>query len=405
MAAAVTASVVGRIPIGMAGLSILLFVQGKSGSFAQAGTVSALYVLGLAMVAPFLGRIIDRTGPRVVLTLCSTLYPLALLVLVALVSHAAHPLWVAGCAFVAGAALPPITICMRTLYPRLLKDVGLLQTAYSIDSVLIETIFILGPALVALFVAVGYTGGAVVLAAACAAVGGVIFVRSPTVRGWTVHVAKVPRASFGLLRYPKLLAVFAATFLYSVTFGLFEVGVTAFAASQGVPSAAGVALALASVGSAAGALIYGSRTWPLPLPRQFLAALTLMALGVLLVAPVTNIYLFALVSLVAGAPMATVIATQSMLLSGLAPRDMLAESFTWGATCLLGGISAGTAAGGILAEHLAPPWVIVAAAGATLPLLSLCGQAFLARPSSGAKDEGGGMKAESKIKIPSRQIS
>ncbi len=71
MAAAVTASVVGRIPIGMAGLSILLFVQGKSGSFAQAGTVSALYVLGLAVVAPFLGRLIDRTGPRVVLTLCS----------------------------------------------------------------------------------------------------------------------------------------------------------------------------------------------------------------------------------------------------------------------------------------------------------------------------------------------
>jgi MFS family permease len=366
MAAAVTASVVGRIPIGMAGLAILLFVQGKSGSFAQAGTVSALYVLGLAVVAPFLGRLIDRTGPRAALALCSAVYPLALLVLVALVTQAAHPLWVAGCAFVAGAALPPITICMRTLYPRLLNDVGLLQTAYSIDSVLIETIFILGPALVALFVAVGYTGGAVMLAAACAAVGGVIFVRSPAVRGWTIHVARVPRARFALLRYPKLLAVFAATFLYSVTFGLFEVGVTAFAANQGVPSAAGVALALASVGSAAGALIYGSRTWPLPLPRQFLAALALMALGVLLVAPVTNIYLFALVSLVAGAPMATVIATQAMLLSGLAPRDMLAESFTWGATCLLGGISAGIAAGGMLAEHVAPPWVIVAAAGTTL---------------------------------------
>jgi MFS family permease len=323
-------------------------------------------VLGLAVVAPFLGRLIDRTGPRAVLTLCSTLYPLALLVLVALVSHAAHPLWVAGCAFVAGAALPPITICMRTLYPRLLNDVGLLQTAYSIDSVLIETIFVLGPALVAVFVAAGYTGGAVVLAAACAAVGGVIFVRSPTVSGWTIHAAKAPRSRFALLHYPKLLAVFAATFLYSVTFGLFEVGVTAFAAQKGVPSVAGVALALASVGSAAGALVYGSRNWRLPLPRQFLAALASMALGVLLVAPVTNIYLFALVSLLAGAPMATVIAAQSMLLSELAPRDMLAESFTWGATCLLGGISAGTAAGGILAEHVAPPWVIAAAAAATL---------------------------------------
>ncbi|HSN38650.1 MAG TPA: MFS transporter [Burkholderiales bacterium] len=366
MAAAVLASIIGRIPIGITGLAILLFVQGKSGSFAQAGAASAVYVLGLAVVAPFLGRIIDRAGPRAVLALCSAVYPLALLMLVALVSHAAHPLWVAGCAFTAGAALPPISICMRTLYPRLLHDVDLLHTAYSIDSVLVETIFILGPALIAVFVAAGHTVGAVVLAAVCAAAGGTIFLRSPAIRNWTIRTANAARGKSGLLHYPKLLVVFAATVLYSVAFGLFEVAVTAFAAKKGMPAAAGLTLALASAGSAAGALVYGSRSWPLPLPRQFLTALILMALGILLLAPLTNIHVFALAGILAGAPMATVIAVQSILVSRLAPRGMLAESFTWGATCLLGGVSSGIAAGGMLAEYVAPSWVVVAAAGATL---------------------------------------
>lgn len=365
MGTTMLASVVGRLPIGVTGLAILLFVQGRSGSFAQAGTASAFYVIGLAVVAPLLGRLIDRNGPRQILMTCSMAYPAALLGLVALVLHAAHPAWVAACALVAGAALPPVTICMRTLYPRALGDVALLQTAYSIDSALVETVFIVGPALVALFVAADHPAGAVVLAAVCGAVGGVIFLRSPAIRGWGMAQAGGRRPRLALPRYPKLLAVFAATVMYSVAFGLFEVAVTAFAAQQGAPAAAGIALALASAGSVAGALVYGSRHWSPPLPRQFLIGLGLMATGTLMLATVGNIYLFALASIVAGAPMAPVIAAQSLLVSRLAPREMLAEAFTWGSTCLLGGIGIGIAAGGLLAEHAAPSLILLASAGAT----------------------------------------
>jgi MFS family permease len=365
MGSTMLASVVGRLPIGVTGLAILLFVQGKSGSFAQAGTAGAFYVIGLAAVAPLLGRLIDRSGPRQVLMACSMAYPAALLGLVMLVLHAAHPAWVAACALVAGSVLPPVTICMRALYPRVLSDVTLLQTAYSVDSALVETVFIVGPALVALFVAADHPAGAVMLAAVCAAVGGVIFLRSPAIRGWARSQAGGRRPRLALQRYPRLLAVFAATVMYSVAFGLFEVAVTAFAAQQGAPAAAGIALALASAGSAAGALVYGSRHWSPPLPRQFLTGLGLMAAGTLLLAAVGNIYLFALASIVAGAPMAPVIAAQSLLVSRLAPREMLAEAFTWGSTCLLGGIGIGIAAGGLLAEFAAPSLILLASAGAT----------------------------------------
>jgi MFS family permease len=355
------ASMVGRIPIGMAMLAILLFVQGATGSFARAGAASALYVFGLAVLAPFVGRVIDRVGPRPVLLANAVIYPAALLLLVVLVTRQADPLWVAVCALVAGAMLPPITICVRTLLPRLVSAPGLLQTAYSVDSALIEAVFILGPAFVAAFAVFQQPAGAVIMAAACAAVGTLIFVRAPAVRSWTPAQRPVPRHILGPLTEPKLLALLAATVLYSVSFGLFEVAVPAFAARHGKPAAAGVILALASVGSAFGVLAYGSREWRLALRMQFLLALVLMAAGMLLLAAVSNMYLFALLSLFACMPMAPVIAAQSMLLSRLAPPAMLAESFTWSTTCLLGGISAGIAAGGILSEIWSPALVLGAA--------------------------------------------
>lgn len=372
---ALVASIVGRFPIGIAGLAILLFVQSRSGSFAVAGSASALYVLGLALIAPFLGRLIDRIGPRPVLLVCGMLYPAALVALTVLVLASAHGAWIGAIALIAGTSLPPVSACIRTLYPRLITDSSLLQTAYSVDSAVVELVFILGPALVAGCVATGYPEVAILLAALSAAIGTVVFARSPPVVRWTAPLVHRRRSWLGALRPRKLLVVFAATVLYSIGFGLFEVGVTAHAAGQGNPSAAGIALALASVGSCAGAVVYGSRHWRAPLARQYMMALIAMAAGLLLLAPIDNLILYSLASIVAGVPMATAIASQSLLVSRLAARERLAESFTWATTCLLGGISAGIAAGGAMAERLASYWLIVAAAGVTAAaalLVALC---------------------------------
>lgn len=58
--------------------------------------------------------------------------------------------------------------------------------------------------------------------------------------------------------------------------------------------------------------------------------------------------------------MASVIATQSQLLSRLAPEGMLAESFTWGGTALLVGISVGLQVGGWMAQSLSPLSILLA---------------------------------------------
>jgi MFS family permease len=373
--ATIVSSIAGRMPIGITGLAILLFVQGRSASFSLAGTTSALYVLGLGVVAPFLGRLIDRLGPRPVLTVCAISYPAALIALALLVLVSAPAASIYAIALVAGATLPPISACTRALYPKLLSDAALLHTAYSVDSALVEIVFIIGPALVAACVATGHPEAAVLLAALSAAIGTAVFMRAPPVKRWTAVRAGGQRDILGVLRYPKLVLVFGVTVLYSIAFGLFEVAVTAHAAAKGSPAAAGIALALASVGSGAGAVVFGARHWSAPLKQQLVLALVMMTTGIVLLVPIDNLYLYAAGCLVAGVPMATVIATQSLLISRLSPRARLAESFTWGATCLLVGVSGGIAAGGVLAETFAAYWLLATAAAsaaiATL-LAALC---------------------------------
>ncbi len=365
LGATYVASIVGRLPIGIATLAIVLFLRERSGSFSVAGTAAACYVLGLSLIAPALGRLMDRLGPAPVLSASAAIYPLALAALIALVLASAAPWWILVAAALAGAAFPPVTVCMRAMYPRLVADPALLHTAYSVDSALVETIFILGPALVALFVAFGAPAGAVALAAVCGAAGTVIFLRSPGARAWVRRDG--PHGSLlGPLRFAPLPAVFAANVLYAVAFGLYEMAVIARTAHLGSPAAAGVVLALASVGSALGVLFYGSRQWNAPVARQFLAAVGCMAVALLAVAPIERLWPFAVANVIAGVPMAPVIAVQSLLVSRLTPRAMMAESFTWSTTCLLGGISAGIALGGLMAEHTTPTVILLTAAASTL---------------------------------------
>jgi MFS family permease len=231
-----------------------------------------------------------------------------------------------------------------------------------VDSALVEAVFVLGPALVALCVAAGRPETAVLLAAATAALGTGAFMRAPPVRRWTAASLHLSRESLGVLRHSSLVILFGVTLFYAFSFGLFEVAVTAHASAKGSPAVAGVALALASLGSGAGALVYGARHWRTPLKVQFLYALAAMSAGMLLLVPIDRLYVYAAGSIIAGVPMATVIATQSLLVSRFAPRERLAESFTWSTTCLLLGISAGIAAGGILAEIVAAHWLLVFAA-------------------------------------------
>jgi hypothetical protein len=297
-------------------------------------------------------------------------YPLALLGLLATVAAGAGAAAVAACAFLAGIALPPVPTCIRALLRRMLHDASHIQAAYSLDSVLMESVFILGPGIVSLFVAAGSPALAIVFTALCGGLGAVVFARTEAVRAWRDEMQAGPPPSRPLA-IRGLAPILAVTLFFSAGFGLFEVAVAALATRAQAPAAAGLILALTSIGSAAGALVYGSRGWPLDITGQYKAALAAMAVGLLLLVPIEGLWLFALVAVVAGIPMSTVLAVQSVLIAQVAPRAALAECFTWASTSLLAGVSVGIAFGGWLLERSSPAISLLAAAGTTAAALAI----------------------------------
>ena len=362
---ALLASLIGRLPVGMTGLAVLLLVQSSSGSYVRAGAATACYIAGLATLAPVIGRLIDRQGPGQILLVCGVLNPLSLATLVVLIELSA-PAWAwLPLAAMAGGSFPPITVCMRTLLRQHLGDDPLLATAYSLESVLIEAIFIVGPMLVAFFVAVTSPSLAVLFSATCGATGAQLFLRSSALRKWKVNPhlrSNLP----GPLSAPRFVSLLAVVLCYSVAFGLVEIGVTGFAAEAGSPALAGVLLGVMSVGSAIGGLAYGSRSWHMPLARQLSLTLALMGCGILPLAFIAGVWGFASFALLGGILVAPVLTMQSMLVAKTASSDSSAEAFTWSATGLLAGIGLGFAVGGVILQSAGSATVFIAAATASL---------------------------------------
>lgn len=356
----------------------MLAVQETSGSFGLAGSVTASYIGGLAFFAPLLGRSIDRSGPRAILVACAFAYPLMLCMLVASLHFATPVPLVLAIAFGAGACYPPITVCMRAFLRQRLGEDTLLSAAYSMESILIESIFILGPMLVAFFVAGLSAQAAVLFAAACGFAGTILFVRSSALKLWRTE-PRTRASLFGPLAERGFPVLLITILCYSIAFGLVEIGIAAYAAEFGRPALAGVLLALMSVGSATGAVFYGSRTWHAPLRRQFAAMLFLMGAGIAVLAGIHDVWLFALLSVLAGVVMAPALIIQSMLVAKVASPQHATEAFTWSSTGLLTGVSSGLALGGLILET-SPPAAVFAASGIAAMTAAALAVALLRRP-------------------------
>ena len=121
-----------------------------------------------------------------------------------------------------------------------------------------------------------------------------------------------------------------------------------------------------SVGSAAGGLVYGSRSWHLPLARQFAWMLVIMGLGIAPLALLSSSWLFGLWCIPAGIAMAPALIMQAMLVAKNSRPEYSAEAFTWSSTGLLAGVSVGLTGGGLLLEHARSPAVFAAAAALSL---------------------------------------
>src|SRR3954452_13118688 len=125
----VASSVLARMPIGITGLATVLFVQHQTGSFGSAGVVSAAFAVAAGLVSPLQGRLIDRLGQTRVLVPSVVVHVAGLVALIASGLAGASVGVLVVCPVVAGAAFPPISASLRTLWPELLPA-DAIPTAY-----------------------------------------------------------------------------------------------------------------------------------------------------------------------------------------------------------------------------------------------------------------------------------
>ncbi|MGW6536687.1 hypothetical protein ACWGBV_01005 [Streptomyces sp. NPDC055051] len=138
-------SYLARVPLGVLTLALFLGVQADSGSLRFAGTVSAAAVVGLAVSAPTQGWLLDRRGAPGVLGAFAAAHA-GSLVLLAAVPLAAWPRWaVLLLALVTGATVPALTSCTRLALRRSVPGARV-DTVFGIDAVLLEVVYLAGPA-------------------------------------------------------------------------------------------------------------------------------------------------------------------------------------------------------------------------------------------------------------------
>jgi hypothetical protein len=137
------------------------------------------------------------------------------------------------------------------------EDQAVLDTAYALESIFQETIWIAGPLIVALVIAVTSPEAAVAMLGVLCVAGTSLFLRSPLVRSSsTARGAGHERSA--ALSSPELRALLGPVALTGVALGAVEVGLPSLALHAGSRPASGLLLAFWSVGSMAGGLWYGA---------------------------------------------------------------------------------------------------------------------------------------------------
>ncbi|MEP7022612.1 MAG: MFS transporter [Actinomycetota bacterium] len=144
------AGVLARVPMSVFGLGTILLITSATGRYGAAGTVAAAGSVGYAVCAPQEARLADRFGQQRVLRPLAVIFAVSTAVFIGCAELRA-PLWallVSGA--VAGASMPSLGSMIRARWSVLLGDSPQLHTAFALESVNDEMIFVAGPVIVTL---------------------------------------------------------------------------------------------------------------------------------------------------------------------------------------------------------------------------------------------------------------
>lgn len=295
-------------------------------SWAEAGVVSAVATLAIALAGPWRGRVLDRHGVRrtlapslVLLPLCWAIAPfVGYWPLLALV-------------IVAGFFNVPTFSIMRqgmvTALPLPLRGPGL-----ALESVSVELSFMSGPAL-AVAAATLWGTQTTLLVCNLISVAGACLIAYVNPRTATKSEDAHPEQPTGTWWSIPVIGVMAVALATAAALGATDLSVVAGLKSLGAPLAIGWVLTVWGAGSALGGFFYGASQYQLR-PSHLLLGLGLLTAPVALA---TTSWQMAVLLFFQGLFISTTITSMTTELSLLVPERARGEAFGWHGSMLTSG--------------------------------------------------------------------
>jgi MFS family permease len=360
------AGFVSRLPLSMIGVGIVTMLSQLGGEYWLAGSVSATQALATAAIGPQISRLVDRHGQRRIVLPAMAVSFTAICALLLCARYAA-PEWTLYVAAAVAGCMPSMGALVRSRWAELhRKSPRLLHTAYSLESVLDEVIYVVGPALaITLSTSVCPEAGPLT-AAVLLAVGVLLFAAQrstePPVR------ARPHRAGGSALRIPGLGLLVLTLTAVGVSYGAVEVATVAYAGAHQHKALSGLLLGAYALGSGLAGAAFGAVRTRGPVTRQLLLSNWAMAVTMAPLVFAPGLAALAGMLFVAGMAVAPILITAMGMVGHMAPAAQLTESITW----IVSGLSVGVALG-----YATSGWVIDAA-GASAGYWVPCAAALLA---------------------------
>ncbi|WP_049570516.1 MFS transporter [Nonomuraea sp. SBT364] len=347
----VLAGFVGRMPMSMLGIGIVLLIQGVTDSFAIAGAVAGACNVAFAIAAPLSGRLTDRFGQNRVIVPFATLNALALtsLMLSAALSLPDWTLYVS--ALLVGATSLSLGSMVRARWSHAHGGSAKLHTAFAFESVIDEVIFVTGPALVTVLATAVNPFAGLVVALVCMFAGSIALALQ---RRTQPPVQPVRSGGGSPIRIPGIALLSCVYLGLGAVFGSVDLITVAFATEHGAKSASGFLLAAFAGGSMVSGLWFGSRHWRISLRGRFVRALGVFVVGLLPIMFIGDVPVMAVGLFLAGLAISPTLITGFSLTERLVPPSLLTEGMAWISTSIGFGVALGAWAGGRLTEMFGP---------------------------------------------------
>jgi MFS family permease len=346
------AGFVARLPIAIYPIGIVLIVSARTHAYGLAGVVSGSYVLGGAAGNPLAGVLVDRYGQHRMLPPFLTAHAASVASFAVLLLIRAPQWTLLPPALLMGVTLLNIGALIRARWSAVWSDEPARRsTGYSVESVLDEVIFVIGP-VIATVLAI-HAPALVTLGLALALIGGgsLWLAGQRATEPGSARSGGADRHDFAL-RYRGMLLITWAMAGMGAVFGSGEVVMVAFCGQHGQRGSAGWVVACFAGGSGLAGVLYGARHWHSPMLRRFLISAVVFGVLPLLYFLPSTVPLLALCAGLIGLGTAPTLIAAFGLVDSIVPAGSLTEGLTWIGTGLSVGYGLGTAtAGGIADRH------------------------------------------------------